>query len=148
MCTFFLREFMLLNPEFSWYYYLLSRHPPLSGGGEVHEILCCCIYTVYVPWVRPWDSWSAISYMVVAYAVLASLLSATYDGGEWIPGFAFVHSEWMIFIFLLWVLLLIHLSSVFPSHSMGSTSTKLKKLRRLTTSCFSTPFHWLLKICE
>ena len=34
----------------------------------------------------------AISCMVVAHAVLASLLSATYDGGEWIPGYVFVHS--------------------------------------------------------
>ena len=34
----------------------------------------------------------AISCMVVVYAVLASLLSVTYDGGEWIPGFVFVHS--------------------------------------------------------
>ena len=30
--------------------------------------------------------------MAVAYAVLASLLNATYDGGEWIPGFVIVLS--------------------------------------------------------
>ena len=34
----------------------------------------------------------AISYLVIAYAVLASLLNATYDGGEWIPGFVIVLS--------------------------------------------------------
>ena len=32
----------------------------------------------------------AISYLVKAYAVLASLPLATYDGGEWIPGFVIV----------------------------------------------------------
>ena len=34
----------------------------------------------------------AISYLVMAYAVLASLLHATYDGGEWKPGFVIVLS--------------------------------------------------------
>ena len=32
----------------------------------------------------------AISYLVKAYAVLASLPLSTYDGGEWIPGFVIV----------------------------------------------------------
>ena len=35
---------------------------------------------------------SAISCVVVANAVFASLLIATYDGGEWNPGYVFVHS--------------------------------------------------------
>ena len=34
----------------------------------------------------------AISYLAIAYAVLASLLNATYDGGEWIPGLVIVLS--------------------------------------------------------
>ena len=57
----------------------------------------------------------AVPYMVIACAVLASLLDTTYDGGEWEPGYVIVLSTWIFFIFLLWVLLLAHLSSVFPS---------------------------------
>ena len=34
----------------------------------------------------------AISYLVMKYAVLASMSHATYDGGEWISGFVIVLS--------------------------------------------------------
>ena len=59
----------------------------------------------------------AVPYMVIACAVLASLLDTTYDGGEWEPGYVIVLSTWIFFTFLLWVLLLTHFSSVFPSYT-------------------------------
>ena len=53
-------------------------------------VVYCWMLSVYVLEYCHGYGRFAISYLVMAYAVLASLLHATYDGGEWIPGFVIV----------------------------------------------------------
>ena len=115
------------------------------------DLVLLIIYSIcLIEYCHGYGRW-AVPYLVIACAVLASLLDATYDGGEWEPGYVIVLSTWIFFIFLLWVLLLAHLSSVFPSyttfHTYSHRNIRDRMWKNLPKSKVSILLYLAINIC-
>ena len=69
-------------------------------GCTVHEILHCCMIQYMYSSIAMGIVVQTISCMTLAHAVLASLFSAAYDEENGVLDMHFVHSTWIVFIFL------------------------------------------------